>query len=313
MRILIAEDDKVSRRILEKALQGMGHEVLPTADGIEAWNTLSREDVRFVIADWEMPRMDGLELVRRIRHRPDTESVPYVYVILLTSRTQKSDIVLGIDSGADDYITKPFDREELMVRIRAGQRILQLEEKLAAQNRTLETMAMVDGLTNIPNRRAFDRAFRTLCGHSQRFHRPYSILMVDIDHFKNYNDVLGHKAGDCALQTVAQVLAENIRTSDTAYRYGGEEFVCLLPETRDEGARLVGDRLREMLVQAGLEHPGNEPFGVVTISVGIATYEPSNPIPGEEVLYLADQALYKAKQSGRNQTILADAPSAIPL
>ena len=291
----------------------MGHEPLPAADGIEAWDALCREDLRFVIADWEMPRMDGLELVQRIRNKRDSESAPYVYVILLTSRTQKSDVIRGIDSGADDYITKPFDRGELMVRIRAGQRILQLEEKLAAQNRTLETMAMVDGLTNIPNRRAFDRAFRTLCGHSQRFHRPYSVLMVDIDHFKNYNDVLGHKAGDCALQTVAQVLAENIRTSDTAYRYGGEEFVCLLPETRSDGAHLVGNRLREMLVQAGLEHPGNAPFGVVTISIGIASYDPANPIPGEEVLRSADQALYKAKQSGRNQTILAEAPSAIPL
>ncbi|MDQ7006017.1 MAG: diguanylate cyclase [Acidobacteriota bacterium] len=309
MRILIAEDDKVSRRMLGRALATMGHEVLAASDGLEAWHILRSEDPRLVIADWEMPNIDGLELVRRIRSSRENQDAPYVYVILLTSRTQKSDVVRGIDAGADDYITKPFDRDELMVRIRAGERVLALEEKLAAQNRMLETMAMVDGLTNIPNRRAFDDAFRTLCGHCQRFQHPYSVLMIDIDRFKNYNDTLGHKAGDETLQAVAQVIAESIRTSDSAFRYGGEEFVCLLPETNGEGAVLVAERLREMTEAARIHHPANPPTGVVTISVGVADFNPRFPRSGEEVLRAADTALYEAKEAGRNRVALSRVPA----
>jgi len=310
VRILIAEDDTVSRRLLERALREMGHDVISAADGLEAWEVLSRDDLRFVIADWEMPQMDGLALVRRIRESEETEGAPYVYVILLTSRAQQRDVVVGIDSGADDYVTKPFDREELMVRIRAGERVLMLEERLAAQNKMLETMAMIDGLTNIPNRRAMDDAYRTLCGHSLRFQHPFSVLMIDIDHFKGYNDTLGHDRGDLVLQQVAQILGESIRTSDSIYRYGGEEFVCLLPETQGDGAELVGERLREMVITANIAHPKNPPQDRISISIGVASFDPQSPMTGAEVMKAADNALYEAKAGGRNRVVRAAAATA---
>ncbi len=298
MRILIAEDDIISRKMLGRALVRMGHEVISAEDGVEAERILQKEQLSLVIADWEMPNMDGVELVRRIRA---SEEERYVYVILLTSRTGKEDMVSGLKSGADDYITKPFDSDELMVRIRAGERIIRLQEELAERNVQLEEMALVDGLTSVANRRAFDTEFKKLRFHSTRFKRPFSLLMLDIDHFKLYNDNLGHEAGDEALRSVAQTLVENVRTSDTVFRYGGEEFVVLLPETALEGANLVANKLCHTIEISGISHPGNPPYGVVTVSAGVGSFDPSEAGSDQAVLGQADQALYRAKANGRNR------------
>jgi two-component system chemotaxis response regulator CheY len=308
VRILIAEDEPVSRRVLRVALEKMGHSVREAVDGGEALSILTKDDVRLVIADWMMPNVDGLELVRRLRASSQTaqdgESEDrYVYVILLTSRGQKQDIVDGLTAGADDYITKPFDRDELMVRIRAGERVIGLEDKLAARNRELARMALIDGLTGIPNRRDFDEKLYKLGEQSRRGKRPFSIVMVDLDHFKGLNDTLGHEAGDDALRTVAGILGKNVRTSDYAFRYGGEEFVCLLPDTDAEGAYQVAERLRVRVEAADIPNPGNPPGQRLTVSLGLASYDPGGDTSPDAVLARADQALYRAKELGRNRVV----------
>lgn len=306
MHILIAEDEPVSRRVLRVALQKMGHSVLEAADGGEALRILEDEDVRLVIADWMMPNVDGLELVRRIRSQGQTSvqgeaDSRYTYVILLTSRGQKQDVVDGLTAGADDYITKPFDRDELMVRIHAGERVIELEDKLAAQNAELQRMALLDGLTGIPNRRDFDDKLLKIGEQSRRGGRPFSVVMIDLDHFKGLNDTLGHEAGDDALRAVAGILQENVRTSDSAFRYGGEEFVCLLPDTSADGAAQVAERLRCKVADARIPNPGNVRGGHLTVSVGLAAYTPGSGVPPATVLAQADQALYRAKEQGRNR------------
>lgn len=301
MRILIAEDEKVSRRILAAALTGMGHDVIQAENGREAWEKLRREDVRLVIADWEMPEMDGVELVRKIRESDDQG---YVYTILLTSRGHKNDIVSGLDAGADDYITKPFDRDELMVRIKAGERVIRLETELAERNEQLRRMALVDGLTGIANRRSFEEDFRRLCDHARRFTRPFTVLMLDIDFFKKYNDGLGHEAGDNALRLVAQSLQQALRTTDKAYRYGGEEFICLLPETDAEGGLIVAERLRCAVEGLEIPHPDNPWRNIVTVSVGLASCTPGAISAVDDVQREADQALYQAKAAGRNRVVV---------
>ena len=311
MHILIAEDEPVSRRVLRVALQKMGHTVLEAADGREALEIIEGEEVRLVIADWMMPNVDGLELVRRIRASGQTAqhgdpSHRYIYVILLTSRGQKQDIVDGLTAGADDYITKPFDRDELMVRIHAGERVIGLEDKLAAQNEELARLALVDGLTGIPNRRDFDAKLRKIGEESRRGGRSYSVVMIDLDHFKGLNDTLGHEAGDDALRAVARLLEGNVRMADSVFRYGGEEFVCLLPDTRSKGARQVAERLRQQVRLAEIHNPGNTAEGLLTVSLGLAAYVPDSGVEPGTILAQADHALYRAKELGRDRVEASD-------
>lgn len=298
MRILIADDEVISRRMLAAALGQMGHEVVATSDGEEAWQVLQREEIGLVIADWMMARMDGLELVRRIRA---SGSERYVYVILLTSRSEKRDIVTGLEAGADDYVIKPFDRAELLVRVACGRRVVDLERQLADKNRQLAQMAMVDGLTGIGNRRSFDEALDRYHHHAARYGRVYSIAMLDLDFFKLYNDQFGHAAGDTVLRTIATILKDNVRPSDLVFRYGGEEFVCLFPETDADGASAAAARLLHAVAGARIPHPGNQTAGVVTISVGLSTSSQGSSASAADVLRFADNALFEAKRGGRNR------------
>jgi two-component system chemotaxis response regulator CheY len=302
LRILIAEDDRLSRRMLVRALGEMGHEVVAAADGLEAWEALERDDLRLVIADWMMPRLDGLQLVRKIRAAGFDR---YVYVILLTSRAQKTDIIEGLAAGADDYVTKPFDRDELAFRLSAGERVVRLEEELAARNEQLQQLALHDALTGIPNRRSLDQTLTKLLAHARRFERPLSVIMLDLDHFKRYNDGLGHDAGDEALRRVARLLASSTREVDEVFRYGGEEFCCLLPETGSEGALGAAGRLRAAIEEEALPHPDNPPAGVITISAGIATFDGESEMEGVDLIKAADRALYAAKAAGRNRVACA--------
>lgn len=304
MRILIADDELISRRMLAAALGQMGHEVLATSDGEAAWEALQREDVSLVIADWMMAQTDGIELVRRIRA---SDFDHYIYFILLTSRAEKRDIVTGLQAGADDYITKPFDRAELTVRVNCGTRIIDLERQLADKTRQMAEMARMDGLTGIGNRRFFDESLQRYHQHSRRYRNPYSIAMIDIDLFKSYNDMFGHAAGDTVLKTVAQLLKSTARPSDMVFRYGGEEFVCLLPEAGEEGALIAAGRLRDAVAEAGIPHPGNQPAGVITVSLGVATRSTESDVGAEDVLRLADRALFEAKRLGRNRVAVSPA------
>jgi two-component system chemotaxis response regulator CheY len=255
-----------------------------------------------VIADWMMPGLEGLELIRRIR---SSQLEHYVYLILLTSKSQRTDRLAGLEAGADDYITKPFDPDELLYRVRAGERVVELEEKLARQNEKLRLMAMVDGLTDVGNRRAFDGTFGKLHSQAQRYGHPFSLALIDLDRFKHYNDLLGHEAGDKALKAVASIISKELRSADSVFRYGGEEFACLFPMTGPEGAQVAVDRLRKKIYDAAIPHPGNPPYERVTISLGYAGFDPSNPIPRDELFRRADRALYTAKNQGRNRTAAA--------
>ncbi len=310
MKILVVEDDRISRKLLEKTVRYWGHEVIVAADGEEAWDIFQEEEVKLVIADWMMPKMDGVELCRKIRAK---ETSGYIYFILLTGKDKKEDIVKGLEAGADDYIAKPFDMEELQVRVRAGERILNLEKELKELNVKLEEIAMTDPLMEIGNRRAFYDVIKKVHDRSCRYLQGYGIIMCDIDSFKNYNDEYGHIEGDNILQSVSAALKEVIRYSDDIFRWGGEEIVIIAHEQRSENSLLVAEKLRRSIDNLKIEHKGCE-RGYLTISCGVAAFnEDDKNNHWESILDRADKALYIAKESGRNKVcILPDDTEAVP-
>lgn len=306
MKILIAEDDVVSRRLLQKTLEGWGYQVFSAENGREAWEIFQSEDLKFIIADWVMPVMDGVTLCRKIRSSP---AHGYVYFILLTGKDKKEDIVSGLDAGADDYVAKPFERDELKVRVRAGERIIKLErelsdknDKLRLLNVRLEELAGIDPLMGIGNRRSFHNIIEKVHHRAARYSQGYSIIMCDIDNFKSYNDIYGHLSGDSVLKKVAAEIKKTVRASDEVFRYGGEEIVIIaVPEQDMDGTTAAAERMRRNIESLGIEHRGSE-SGVVTISCGIAAYGGGcEDARWETVLERADRALYNAKASGRNK------------
>ncbi|TCJ16436.1 diguanylate cyclase [Rubrobacter taiwanensis] len=307
MRVLIAEDDGVSRLILEKALRKSGHECLAARDGAEAWELYRREDVDVIISDWMMPEMDGLELCRRVREHESSRD-GYTYFVFLTALGEKEHLLEGIRSGADDYLTKPLDREELQVRLIAASRVTSLHRRLSEQKEQLRRLnlqlfaqARRDPLTQLGNRLQLREDIEALRGKNRRYGHTFAAVMCDIDHFKPYNDLYGHLRGDEVLRAIAATIAENCRREDLIYRYGGEEFLIILPEQDLESAVLVAGRLRGAVERLGIPHRANEPPGVVTISAGVAALEADAEREIEDLLREADAALYRAKEAGRNR------------
>jgi two-component system chemotaxis response regulator CheY len=305
MKILIAEDDPVSRRLLQRTLEKWGYEVSAVEDGVEAFRVIDEENVGLLITDWMMPRMDGPTLCRKIRQEL-VES--YVYILLLTAKGQKEDIIQGLNAGADDYLTKPFDREELRVRVRAGERLVTLERELIKKNyelqdlnERLKKMALIDPLMGIPNRHKFYHSIDTIHDLRTRYDERYALVVIDVDRFKSYNDTYGHLSGDKVLEDVGETIRSTLRTSDEAFRYGGEEIVVILPHQDSEEAFTVAERIREKIQSLGISHKLNDP-PMVTVSCGVAcSHNPrKNAELWEEVLDWADRALYKAKADGRN-------------
>jgi two-component system, cell cycle response regulator len=297
MKILIVEDDLMQRRFLQVILAQSGREAVTAADGEAAWNLIQKERIQIVITDWMMPVLSGLELIRRIR----AADLPhYTYLVLLTSQNAQNSIVEGLKAGADDYLTKPFDRNELMARLAIGERILKLEERL-------ELMATHDTLTNLLNRRALYAGAMTELNRSIRENSPLSLIMLDIDHFKSVNDAYGHPAGDKALCLVAETLLQNKRDYDLVGRWGGEEFLALLPKTSLADARTIAERFRAGIEAAGLQMPdgGTVKF---TVSLGVSSTA-TGSFDIEALIHQADKALYQAKNSGRNKVMLETQPS----
>lgn len=304
MRVLIAEDDPVSRRVLEAHLTKWGYEVQVTCDGQEAWAALQADDCpHLAILDWMMPAMDGVDVVRNLRAK---QSSKYIYTLLLTAKGQKEDIVAGLEAGADDYLTKPFDAHELNARIRTGRRILDLQHELLSVQDALRKEATHDYLTGVWNRAGILDVLQRECARTVRAKKSVAVIMADIDHFKAVNDTYGHLAGDEVLREVAKRMHNSVRSYDSIGRYGGEEFVIVLPDCEATSGFQQAERLRQNVgsgpvVAASFAIP-------ITLSLGVAILTETHPEDYQALLRTADAALYRAKESGRNQTCMGEIP-----
>ncbi|MEW6672771.1 MAG: diguanylate cyclase [Thermodesulfobacteriota bacterium] len=296
MKILIVEDDSVTRRLLDSFLSGWGYNVQLAVNGSEAWEMLQNPDApNLLVSDWMMPEMDGLELCRRIRAMGKPG---YIYFIILTAKGGKEDIVKGLEAGADDFLVKPFSHEELKCRIHIGERILKLEERILQ-------LANTDALTGVLNRRAFMHRMEEELHRAVRRKEPFSLIMVDVDHFKKTNDTYGHQVGDLVLKKFANILVASIRPYDLTARYGGEEFVLCLPATNGLQAGSVAERIRGNVAAEAIKLADDSTSFWITASFGVATYSLGADEPVDAIIKRADDALYKAKQEGRNRVCLA--------
>jgi len=297
VKILIAEDDAISRRLLDTILRKWGYEVVVAYDGGQAWEELQKEDApRLAILDWMMPEMDGVEVCGKVRERANS---PYVYILLLSAKSQREDLVKGMESGADDYITKPFDANELKVRLRAGRRILDLQTQLMSAQEALRDQAARDPLTGIWNRNAVFDIFRRELARAEREGNQLAIVMLDIDHFKHLNDTHGHMAGDAVLREFTNRITASLRPYDAVGRYGGEEFLVVLPGCDLEAAVRHAERLRSLITDE--EFDTSEGRHSIACSLGVASTSSVNPKDMDSLLRAADAALYRAKRKGRNR------------
>ena len=296
MKILIAEDDAVSRRILEAYLKKWGHEVVSTENGADAWKCLQRDDApRLAVLDWMMPELDGVQVCQRVRNR---ESAPFTFLILLTAKGETDDIVTALDSGADDYLTKPYNAAELRSRIGAGERIVRLQEELEAANTALTRLSQTDFLTQANNRSAIVSRMNEELTRSARTNASLAVFLLDVDHFKKINDTHGHAAGDCVLIELARRLKEQCRAYDAIGRYGGEEFVVVAPGPHQDEIEAVGERIRLAIAHTPFE--AGDATIETTVSIGGVWIPPGAAVSVDEVLKRADQLLYQAKDAGRN-------------
>jgi two-component system, cell cycle response regulator len=290
--VLIAEDDSVCRMILQTWLKTWGYRVVVTRNGIEAADILRQADSpELLILDWVMPGIDGLELCRRIRQAQQN-----AYILLVTANDKKQEIVNGLEAGADDYLTKPFDPDELRARLRVGQRMLSLHQQLRFQ-------ATHDTLTGIWSRGAALDMLRRELERAARTQTSTGVLMLDLDRFKNINDTLGHLSGDGVLKEVARCIAKTVRTYDVVGRYGGEEFLIVLPGCDRGKIQETAERIRTTVAGSPVQVAGSEIF--VTVSIGGAAAPPGN-VSAREILAHADAALYSAKAAGRNCVAMHD-------
>ncbi len=297
MKILIAEDDVTSRLILENMLTKWGYDVVAATDGNDAWEKLQEEDApKLVILDWMMPGMEGIEICRKIRKNTKSED-QYTYVTLLTAKESKENIVAGMDAGADDYITKPFDQHELRVRVRAGQRIVQLQSELLEAKKDLLLQSRTDPLTGVLNRRAILSQIESELSRARRENTKISVSMLDLDHFKKINDTYGHLAGDAVLRECMNRVGDSVRTYDSIGRFGGEEFLVVLPGADQADVLCVAERIRHNIVEKDADV--EEVSISFTISQGLATS--NGDITVENLIAMADEALYRAKENGRNR------------
>ena len=294
--VLVVEDSPFSRKLLEYALSGDAYSLLLAENGKEALQLFKEHRPAIVITDWMLPDSSGPELCERIRaESPES----YTYIILLTSMTEKEDIVRGLSSGADDYLTKPFDRGELLARIGVGRRIIGLHREIDAKNKLLLEMAHTDSLTGLPNRRAIEEwAKRQLRGAARHGYSLW-VVLADLDGFKNINDSYGHEAGDQVLCGVARILKEHTRASDLSGRMGGDEFLLVMTHVEKANIPLAVERLREKIASQKFSF-GGESISV-TASFGVCGFRGKEPPEFSVLVRQADNGLYDAKRSGRNQ------------
>jgi two-component system, cell cycle response regulator len=289
LSVLIIEDHPDQRDLLAIVLQREGYKVVTAANGLEALERLEQDEVHIALSDIMMPKMDGFELINKIRNN---SALRHIYIILITARIQEGDRVRGLDLGADDYITKPFSFSELLARVRVGSRVVQYQQHL-------EYQTQIDSLTGLFNRRAFEKKIGEEFERSKRYGHPLSVVILDIDNFKKINDTYGHHGGDAALVRISEILRERSRRSDFPSRFGGEEFVLVLPETDQDSAIQVARKFHEEIRSCSFGTV-DKPF-VLTVSMGLTSSTKKEYSDWREMVADADCALYQAKNTGKDR------------
>ncbi|MBF0369691.1 MAG: PleD family two-component system response regulator [Magnetococcales bacterium] len=296
-KILIVDDEKVNLDILIDLLKPH-YKTVAAKNGEQAMKRLEKAPLPdLILLDVMMPGLDGYEVCRQIKEIPAIRDIP---IIFITAKATAADETKGFDTGAVDYIAKPFSPKVVLARVKT-------HIELKRRGDMLEQMAILDGLTGIPNRRRFDQVLQEEWERSRRFGRPFAVILMDIDHFKLYNDHYGHGQGDTCLRQVAQAINQAMpRCVDLAARYGGEEFSCILPETHHEGAIAVGGRILQSVRDLKAPHGKSKTSPFVSVSIGISSTIPTREMTPQELLEAADKALYQAKENGRNQMVCLD-------
>jgi two-component system cell cycle response regulator len=298
--ILLVEDEPVTAALLEKALSKAGHRVTVAQNGREALELLKQRFYPFVLTDWEMPELNGLDLCRAIRNSSNNS---YCYIVILTAKEAREDIVAGLEAGADDFLTKSPSHGELLARVKAGMRILRLERSLIKAKEEIRSLSITDSLTGCYNRAYIEEHLPKELERAKRYRRNLSVLFCDLDHFKQVNDSFGHQRGDCVLRELVQCINGSIRQHmDWLARYGGEEFLIVAPETDVQGASHMAERIRKSIFD--LEIEANKEKLRVTASFGVTGISPSTDeakISVKALIEQADRELYRAKMDGRNR------------
>ena len=294
LNVLVVDDHAAFRDALKELIEGFGHQCRVAYDGQEAWEMLQKEPADVVLSDWQMPRMNGVELCRRIRLADGEDR--YTYFVVLTGMTDKTRFLRAMEAGADGCYAKGCDPNEVRAHLLSAGRLVGLHRRAYQAART-------DALTQSANRLRLDEDLGAVWSHTKRYRRSCSLAIADIDGFKNYNDHFGHVAGDDALRRIARAMRDEVREADTVYRYGGEEFLLLLPEQPLAPARLAMDRVREVIEKLAI--PDASARGVVTVSVGVAELDLATDTDPASWVARADAALYRAKALGRNRTEVA--------
>jgi two-component system, cell cycle response regulator len=294
--IAIVDDDAAIRRLVRLYLKRAGYDTLECTTGQEARQALTTQPWDLLILDRRLPDLDGVVLAQELKGNNDFRTR---YIIMLTGEDEQADKVEGLELGADDYITKPFQYPELLARIRAGKRIVDLQKELMETNKRLELLSITDGLTKLHNHRHFQDELARAFEESQRYQRPLSLAMIDIDFFKKFNDTHGHAVGDDVLKRAAELYKSSVRSTDLVARYGGEEFAVMMPETELDDAIAFAEKIRNLVESTPLQTQAG-PLNI-TISLGVASVPQSRIHSPKELIVAADKALYRAKKNGRNQ------------
>jgi two-component system cell cycle response regulator len=307
-RLLLVEDEPTQRMLLERLLRKAGYVVETAADGDEALQKILGGQFQILLTDWEMPGMDGATLCRKVR---EANLPTYLYILLLTGHGAAADVVKGLESGADDYVRKPFNESELLARLNAGRRIVRLEQSLREANAQIQLLSVTDSLVGTYNRRYLNEQLVQEVERARRYRHPLSIVMADLDRFKKINDERGHLIGDQVLRRFAELVKSSIRTPvDWVARYGGEEFVIVLPETPLDGASATAEKIRALCASSPVETASGQL--TVTASFGVAQLSDSAhaaAVAAEYLLREADAAMYVSKRDGRNRVTRAEKTS----
>jgi diguanylate cyclase (GGDEF)-like protein len=294
--IAVVDDDAAIRRLVGLYIKRGGYDLFECVAGEEARQVLAERPWDLAILDRRLPDMDGVVLAQELKANPAFRTR---YIIMLTGEDEQEDKIEGLELGADDYITKPFQGPELLARIRAGKRIVDLQKELLETNKRLELLSITDGLTHLYNHRYLQDELARAFDESQRYERPLSFAIIDIDFFKKINDSYGHAVGDEVLRAVARMFGESIRSTDLAARYGGEEFAVMMPETELADAITFAEKIRTMIEEAVIATQAGDVRA--TVSVGVASVPHTKIRSAKELIVAADKALYRAKRGGRNQ------------